>query len=176
MSTVVIRLLGLLALFLGAGLVPLVGSRSEVSGRVGGIPSPATTSWAGALVGPREEEGIPAPVQPPPLPVCASGTESLTLPALARQAIAHYFATGQVLPAPATWGAGVGVHPGGHPLAGAGGSHPHGLICPSGDAGGGAAARRSPDNGMAAFHRQKVSRDPCGSAGGAVLRGGGAAA
>ncbi|MFS8858108.1 AMMECR1 domain-containing protein [Synechococcus sp. H55.7] len=96
MSTFAVRLLGLLTLFLGAGLVLLVGSQPEVSGRVGGIPSPATTFWAGALVDPREEEakgtGIPAPGQPPPLPE--------TLPALARQAIAHYFATGQVLPAP----------------------------------------------------------------------------
>jgi len=100
MSTFAVHLLGLLTLFLGAGLVPLVGSQPEVSGRVGGIPSPATTSWSGALVGPREEGGIPAPGQPQPLPVRASGTESLRLPALARQAIAHYFATGQVLPAP----------------------------------------------------------------------------
>ena len=96
MSTFAVRLLGLLTLFLGAGLVLLVGSQPEVSGRVGGIPSSATTSWAGALVDPREEEakgtGIPAPVQPPPLPE--------TLPALARQAIGHYFASGQVLPAP----------------------------------------------------------------------------
>jgi len=56
----------------------------------------ATTPPPGASVGHREEEpkviGIPAPVQLQPLPE--------TLPALARQAIAHYFATGQVLPAP----------------------------------------------------------------------------
>ncbi len=92
MSTFAIRSLSLLALFLGAGLGLLAGSRPEVSGRVGGIPSPATTPPAGALTRNGETEGIPALVQPQPLPE--------TLPALARQAIAHYFATGQVLPAP----------------------------------------------------------------------------
>jgi AMMECR1 domain-containing protein len=91
-STFAIRSLSLLALFLGAGLGLLAGSRPEVSGRVGGIPSPATSSPAGALPRNGGTEGIPAPVQPQPLPK--------TLPALARQAIAHYFATGQVLPAP----------------------------------------------------------------------------
>jgi len=109
-STFAIRSLSLLALLLGAGLGLLAGSQPEVSGRVGGItskdsvPLTAATPSAGASVGHREGEAkvteIPAPVQPQPLPVRASGTESLTLPALARQAIAHYFATGQILPAP----------------------------------------------------------------------------
>ncbi len=97
MSTFALRSLSLLALLLGTGLGLLVGSRPEAVVQLSRMESPAPTSQAGTL--PRnggtkpKGRGIPAPLQPQPLPE--------TLPALARQAIAHYFATGQVLPAPA---------------------------------------------------------------------------
>jgi len=86
-------LLGLLGLLLAAGLGLWTGSPPELAEATAPAPLPESMGAPHRL---RDRTGRmefhSAGTQRPPLPD--------TLPALARQAIAHYFATGQVLPPP----------------------------------------------------------------------------
>ncbi|MFS8793254.1 AMMECR1 domain-containing protein [Synechococcus sp. R55.8] len=100
-----VRLLGLqglrpanaIGLLLAAGLGLWTGSLPQPSETTAPVPPPESMGASHRLrdrTGGTESdsEGIPSPSRRQPLPD--------TLPALARQAIAYYFATGQVLPPP----------------------------------------------------------------------------
>ncbi len=82
--TVIRWLLGSLCLLLGLGLGLLTGAPSGTMEATVPVPLPFPPEV--------DSPGIPSHLQELPLPN--------TLPALARQAIAHYFITGEILPPP----------------------------------------------------------------------------